>query len=98
MMLAMERGGADIIELGVPFSDPIADGPTIQESNTVSPQQCLTRSNLTVRGTSMQIALQQDVQLPHVFGMIREARKQGLKTPVLLMGGFSLRSVVPPRC
>ncbi|GFE59008.1 tryptophan synthase subunit alpha [Geobacter sp. AOG1] len=26
----MERAGADIIELGVPFSDPMADGPTIQ--------------------------------------------------------------------
>jgi tryptophan synthase alpha chain len=24
---ALERGGADLIELGVPFSDPIADGP-----------------------------------------------------------------------
>ncbi|MBY0505738.1 MAG: tryptophan synthase subunit alpha [Bryobacteraceae bacterium] len=30
LVLALERGGADIIELGVPFSDPIADGPTIQ--------------------------------------------------------------------
>ncbi len=27
---AIARGGADIIELGIPFSDPIADGPTIQ--------------------------------------------------------------------
>ena len=27
---ALERGGADLIELGVPFSDPIADGPVIQ--------------------------------------------------------------------
>jgi tryptophan synthase len=31
----MQAGGADIIELGIPFSDPIADGPAIQESNTV---------------------------------------------------------------
>ena len=29
---AMVRGGADIIELGVPFSDPIADGPVIQRA------------------------------------------------------------------
>ncbi|KAI5121019.1 hypothetical protein M0805_005965 [Coniferiporia weirii] len=36
ILLAMEEGGADIIELGVPFSDPIADGPVIQETNTVA--------------------------------------------------------------
>jgi tryptophan synthase alpha chain len=32
LVLAMERAGADIIELGVPFSDPIADGPVIQRA------------------------------------------------------------------
>ncbi|RKU43327.1 tryptophan synthetase [Coniochaeta pulveracea] len=36
VLLAMEKGGADIIELGVPFTDPIADGPTIQTANTVA--------------------------------------------------------------
>jgi len=30
------RGGTDIIELGFPFSDPIADGPVIQNASTVS--------------------------------------------------------------
>ncbi len=30
LVLALARGGADLIELGVPFSDPIADGPVIQ--------------------------------------------------------------------
>jgi len=29
----LEQAGADIIEIGIPFSDPVADGPTIQASN-----------------------------------------------------------------
>ncbi|HTH95060.1 MAG TPA: tryptophan synthase subunit alpha [Rhodocyclaceae bacterium] len=33
MMHALVAGGADIIELGIPFSDPMADGPTIQRAS-----------------------------------------------------------------
>ncbi|MBO8128683.1 MAG: tryptophan synthase subunit alpha [Peptococcaceae bacterium] len=33
LVLAMEEGGADLIELGVPFSDPMADGPVIQAAS-----------------------------------------------------------------
>ncbi|KAJ3209303.1 tryptophan synthetase [Dinochytrium kinnereticum] len=36
VLLSLEKGGADIIELGVPFSDPIADGPTIQDSTSIA--------------------------------------------------------------
>lgn len=41
------ESGADIVEIGIPFSDPIADGPTIQKASTVAlkngatPQKCL---------------------------------------------------------
>ncbi len=35
-MEAIQAGGADIIEIGVPYSDPIADGPTIQDSNMIA--------------------------------------------------------------
>jgi tryptophan synthase alpha chain len=34
--LAMVRGGADIIEIGVPFSDPLADGATVQRTSQVA--------------------------------------------------------------
>lgn len=36
VMEAIEAGGADIIEIGIPYSDPIADGPTIQDSNMIA--------------------------------------------------------------
>ncbi|MCR5715737.1 MAG: tryptophan synthase subunit alpha [Lachnospiraceae bacterium] len=32
-ILQMVRGGADLIEVGIPFSDPIAEGPVIQDAN-----------------------------------------------------------------
>jgi len=33
LLAAVDRGGADLIELGVPFSDPLADGPVIQRAS-----------------------------------------------------------------
>jgi tryptophan synthase alpha chain len=47
LILALEKNGADIIELGVPFSDPMADGPVIQRASeralrkNVSAADCL---------------------------------------------------------
>jgi tryptophan synthase alpha chain len=34
--ISLDKAGADIIEIGIPFSDPVADGPTIQQSNKVA--------------------------------------------------------------
>jgi tryptophan synthase alpha chain len=43
---ALQVAGADIIEIGIPFSDPIADGPTIQESNKIALDQGMNLSHL----------------------------------------------------
>ena len=45
LVLAMAEAGADLIEIGVPFSDPLGDGPTIQRSS----ERAL-RSGSTLRG------------------------------------------------
>lgn len=44
LILELENKGADIIELGVPFSDPLADGPTIQKA---SERGLKSKTNLT---------------------------------------------------
>ena len=38
----LEKSGVDMIEIGLPFSDPLADGPTIQESSTAALQNGMT--------------------------------------------------------
>lgn len=59
----LEKSGANIVELGIPFSDPLADGVTIQQAsfhalqNGVTPARCLEVAQ----------ALQRSVELPLVF-------------------------------
>ena len=36
IILTLEKAGADLIEIGMPYSDPLADGPTIQESGSAA--------------------------------------------------------------
>ena len=46
IMRALEAGGADCIELGIPFSDPTADGPTIQRASERALKNQLTLSHI----------------------------------------------------
>ncbi|KAJ3236999.1 tryptophan synthetase [Chytriomyces hyalinus] len=38
ILLSLQKGGADVIEIGIPFSDPQADGPTIEEASIIALQ------------------------------------------------------------
>jgi tryptophan synthase alpha chain len=42
----LEKNGIDMIEIGLPFSDPLADGPTIQESSTIALNNGMTTEKL----------------------------------------------------
>ncbi len=60
---AVDEGGADVIEIGVPFSDPLADGPEIQRSS----ERAL-RAGATLRGVLDLVAdLRADIAAPLVL-------------------------------
>ena len=60
---AAVRGGADLIELGIPFSDPTAEGPVIQSANA----RALAGGVTTDRIFDMVTELRRDVTVPMVF-------------------------------
>ncbi len=60
---AMQDAGADLIELGIPFSDPTAEGPVIQEAN----ERALAAGCTTDKIFDMVRDLRKDVTVPLVF-------------------------------
>ncbi len=60
---AMAENGADLIELGIPFSDPTAEGPVIQGANL----RALSGGVTTDKIFDMVAELRKDVKLPMVF-------------------------------
>lgn len=75
LMLALVDGGADIIELGVPFSDPMADGPVIQRASE--------------RALAHHVSLSQVLELVSAFRLENTATPvvlMGYLNPVCAMG------------
>ena len=60
---AMAEAGADVIELGIPFSDPTAEGPVIQAANA----RALQAGTTTDRSFDLVRDLRRDVRVPMVF-------------------------------
>ena len=63
LIRAMAAAGADLIEIGVPFSDPIAEGTVIQEASQRALQGGVTVDELF----DMVIRLRKDIQIPFLF-------------------------------
>ena len=61
LLRALEGAGADIIEIGVPFSDPMADGPVIQSSSQTALEQGMTLDR------TLDLAREANVSIPLVL-------------------------------
>jgi tryptophan synthase alpha chain len=49
IILLLEKNGVDMIELGIPYSDPLADGPVIQETSTIALANGMTLNHLLLK-------------------------------------------------
>lgn len=75
-MRVLERNGADLIELGVPFSDPMADGPTIQRAS----ERALEKGASLPRILDLIREFRRDSQIPLIlFGYYNPFLSYGLK-------------------
>ena len=63
LVYAMEEAGADLIELGIPFSDPTSEGPVIQEANVLA----LSGGVTTDKVFDMVAKIRQKTAIPMVF-------------------------------
>lgn len=74
--VALEAAGVDLIEIGIPFSDPVADGPTIQASNKQALDNGITVALLLKQVTS----IRKKVNLPIVLmGYLNPVMQYGLE-------------------
>lgn len=63
ILLSMSKGGCDLIEVGIPFSDPIAEGPVIQDANIRALKNNVTTDDVFALTQSVS----QEVDTPMVF-------------------------------
>lgn len=63
LILEMANNGADIIELGIPFSDPVAEGPTIQKSSERALKNNISISKIF----ELVIKIRKEIETPLIF-------------------------------
>jgi tryptophan synthase alpha chain len=76
VLLALQKSGADMIEVGMPYSDPIADGPVIQDSNMIA-----IANGMTIELLFKQLkAVKKDIHVPLILmGYLNPVMQYGLK-------------------
>jgi len=79
--LAMAEGGADLLEIQIPFSDPIADGLTIMEANSVAllngatPPKCFQLAKRLVHKVKIPLLFMTYANIPFHMGIAEFVRK-----------------------
>jgi len=76
VLLALQESGADIIELGIPYSDPVADGPVIQQSNMIALQNGISIATILTQLQSVKEQLSVPVIL---MGYLNPVMQYGLE-------------------
>ncbi len=72
----LNESGADLIEIGIPFSDPIADGPVIQESNTIA----LANGMSVAKLLEQVVEIRKEVMIPIILmGYINPVLQYGME-------------------
>ncbi|WP_234571993.1 tryptophan synthase subunit alpha [Rhodohalobacter sp. 614A] len=75
LILGFEKNGADLIELGMPFSDPLADGPTIQYASNIAIENGITMDGIFV----MVREIRKSSEIPLILmGYINPIMKYGI--------------------
>lgn len=74
VLTALQNSGADIVEIGIPYSDPIADGPVIQQSNMLALENGMSIPELFDQLKN----IRESIQLPLIL--------MGYMNPVLQFG------------
>lgn len=99
LVLAAEKAGADLLELGIPFSDPLADGPVIQASS----QKALSNGTTVDWVLNEVRAIRRDSQIPLVLmGYLNpmlsfgEGKERGLKTFIIRCADVGVDGLIVP--
>jgi tryptophan synthase alpha chain len=76
VLLALQKSGADMIEVGMPYSDPIADGPVIQDSNMIA-----IANGMTIELLFKQLkAVKKDIHIPLILmGYLNPVMQYGIE-------------------